>query len=154
MASKKQPETVGAFGADKLYGNRMDQTFDAGERFLLVAAKVLENPIPTDIGDARKTEMLVAKLDTEGHPIGGAFKVGTLSSAIADKIDQLVTGELPAVVFWTKVRSKQFKTDATVLQYVGSPGVGNAEAEEFGINAADLGRLLDTARTPSESMGF
>lgn len=120
---------MGMFTNDILYGGlRLDKEFrigdlegaDPGEKFILLDAHVLSTPVPTSIGDARKTVLRVHRLDPETNlPAGDVFDVGTLAQAIASKVDQKEDGDLPAVVrcHMAEARSEEF-SDATVMTFV------------------------------------
>lgn len=124
---------MGMFTRDKQYGGlRLDQEFGigalgeegGGERFILVDAYVLPEPVETSIGNARKTVLHAVKMDPETYipveTIGEyVIEVGTLSQAIAAKADDKEDGDLPAVVRCHFVESKEEKfNDALVMSFV------------------------------------
>lgn len=113
------------FDRDILYGGkRLDQEFAIGEgianadSFILYHAKVV-GEVQTDIGDATKTILLVAKVDNPTELI----ECGTLSGPIAQKfatVDDLRNDpRMPAVcAVFTTPSSREGYSDATVLQFV------------------------------------
>lgn len=104
------------FDKDRLYGgDRLDETFTEDERFILWGAEVLQEPVPTEIGDATKTILLVSKLESPTEK----FPVGTLASAIADKARDAEESDFPAVVKYHHVpSSKEGQADAAVISLV------------------------------------
>lgn len=154
MADRKKKELTSAWELDKKYGTRVTQAFAHHEPFVLLGAKIEEETIDTVFGDARVASLLVCKL-RDGKPVGDPFKVGTVASAIVDKIEAAVDGDYPAVVMLLEVPSKQNPNKpALVLQYVGQLGGATNEAlSEFGVDAATVGRQLDAARGVGDSMG-
>lgn len=154
----KSDETVSAFGKDKLFGKRVDESFRvgtteiSGEPFLMLGALIEPERIKTDIGDARLTKMLVQKLnESTGEPVGQPFEVGTLGSAIADKVEAMQPGELPAIVEVRKIVSKTWKTEALVLQFVSAVGEGVEDVyARYGLDRVSVDEAADQLRPESE----
>lgn len=106
---------MGMFDKDRLYGGeRLDQTFEYGDSFILWGVEVLAEPVPTEVGQATKTFLTVSRLDSPGEQ----FKVGTLASAIADKAREAEESDFPAIVKFEKVTSEKWGTDAAVISLV------------------------------------
>jgi hypothetical protein len=125
---------MGMFTNDILYGGtRLDKYIGIGdldrvgaEPFILLDCKVLPDRIPTSIGDAEKTLLLIAKLGAEDNLPGDVEVVVTLSQAIAEKARQKADGDLPAVVICHMAESsKEGYNDALVMTFV-SPYDGKA----------------------------
>lgn len=134
---------MGMFDKDKEIGASLTQMFSACQPFLLLNARVLPDPVPTEIGPARKTELRVARLsDGESAP----FVVSTLASSIADKASESVPADFPAVVCWNTAHSKKWNTQATVLQWLRA-----ATAEEAMNAGLDLNQT--TMPTPTQPVG-
>lgn len=145
----------GAWAKDKLFGLRLDQTFPAtkdkpSDPFLLIAGRI-DGMVPTDLGEARHVALLVQYLDENGKPKGNPFKVGTLASAIADKIEQAVPDDFPAIVVAQVVESR-FNNDALVLQWVASTDPDDVY-DEFEVGPDVLDRV-DRLRPTGERIGF
>jgi hypothetical protein len=104
---------MGMFDKDKEIGRELTSTFAEREEFKLLAVKVDEKAVQTDFGKADKSTLGVQRLDG-----GEAFEVTSLGGAIANKCKEAAAGDLPAVVCWLTVTSKQFGKDATVLQFI------------------------------------
>lgn len=140
-----------AWERDKAFGLRLDQAFPAkkgepGDPFLLLAGKI-DGEIETEIGTATHTSLVVQRLDDRGRPAGMMFKVGTLASAIAEKINAAVPDDFPAIV-QTMIVESRFQNDALVLQYVGETDP-SALLDEFGIAGDVLAKAKRLGR-PSE----
>ena len=105
---------MGMFDKDKEIGRELTTTFKEGEEFKLLAVKVDPKAVDTDFGKADKTTLTVEKLGGGG----GQFEVTSLGGAIANKCKEAEDGDLPAVVCWQTVTSKQYGKDATVLQFI------------------------------------
>jgi hypothetical protein len=106
---------MGMFDKDRLYGgDRLDETFQFGDTFILHSVEVLEEPVPTEVGDATKTILTVSKRDNPGEQ----FKVGTLASAIAEKAREAEASDFPAVVKYHQVTSEKWGTEAAVISLV------------------------------------
>lgn len=105
----------GMFAKDRLYGGtRLDEWTDLNTSFVLWGAHVLDELVPTSVGDARKSILLVATMDNPYL----VDECGTLASAIAEKVDEADESDFPAIVQLMKVKSATWQTDATVLQFV------------------------------------
>lgn len=118
---------MGMFDKDRVFGgDRLDEEFEDGIPFLLLDAEVVAEGIDTgnDLPPASKTMLIVAHLKggNPGGPVEGEPKVvGTLASAIADKVRLKSDGDLPAVVETQTVPSKDAgRNDAKVLQWVAA----------------------------------
>lgn len=109
---------MGMFDKDKEIGQIMEQVFQEREEFVLWAATVAPDPVPTEIGDAEKTVLSVSRLSAEGRQVGERFDVNTLASAVAGKAKDAEPDDFPAVVTWLRVHSKAYNTQATVLSFV------------------------------------
>ena len=132
----KDKTVTGAFGKDKLYGNRLDESFELGERFVMLAARISDDVIETELGPANPARLLVQRTNDNDEAIGAPFVTTTLASAIREKVEALQDGELPALVELRKVESK-YGTEALVIQYVGGSDP-EAIADEFGMSADEL----------------
>lgn len=114
---------MGMFDKDKLYGGlRLDEKFNIGDKFVLFNVMVMDARVPTAVGDAEKTLLVVSYIEGKDK-ISEAFIVGTLASAIADKAKEAAPDDFPAIVELAKVPSSyQGKDgkgqDATVIQFV------------------------------------
>lgn len=157
MTEKTDPKTpqpaASAWEKDKLYGVRLDQVFPAtreqpSEHFLLIGG-MIDGQIDTEIGKADHVSLLVQKLDEKGRPTGMPFKVGTLASAIAEKMRAAVPTDFPAIVQTMSVESR-FGRDAFVLQHVGETDPSGLLAE-FGV-AGDTLKAIDQLRPPGERL--
>ena len=118
---------MGMWDKDVLYGGeRLDKHVHIGEssldaeKVLLLDIRVVSKEVPTDIGMATKTELLICKLGADGTTIDGEpFAVNTLASAIGAKAEEADPGDMPAVVnFFVVENSKEGFNDATVMQLV------------------------------------
>lgn len=103
---------MGMFDKDKEIGRQLTQVFKFGDEFILWNARE-SGTVNTKIGEARKTELLVSKLESPD----AKFELGTLSSAIADKVAEAEAGDFPAVVQLLQVPTDK-GNDATVIQFV------------------------------------
>jgi hypothetical protein len=143
-----------AWERDKAFGLRLDQAFPAkvGEPsapFLLLAGKI-DGEIETEIGTATHTSLVVQKLDDRGRPAGMMFKVGTLASAIAEKINAAVPDDFPAIVQTMVIPSRfEDRNDALVLQYVGETDP-SALLDEFGIGGDVIAKTKRLGRQSEE----
>lgn len=130
----KNDAAASAWTKDVEIGNILGQTFTPegeGSTFLLVAGRITGETIKTKYGDVQQAGMLVRKLDAELRPIGPVFEVTTVESAIVAKIEALQPDDVPALVRYHTVASKQRGGEAAkVLTYLGKPGESN-EAELF-----------------------
>lgn len=129
-----------AWTKDIEIGNILGQTFDPsgeGTTFLLIAGKLTDDKQTTKYGDVDKATMLVRKVDSELRPIGPAFEVSTVESAIVEKIRNLTADDVPALVRYHTVASKQRDGDpAKVITYLGKPGDSNVDLfEKYGVAA-------------------
>lgn len=140
-------EPTGAFGKDKLYGNRLDQAFAIGEHFVMLAARISDDVIETELGPANPARIVVQKVNDNDEGTGRPFVVTTLASAIVEKVKAIEDGELPALVELREVDSR-FKrngvpTKALVIQYVGAGDSVDEIAQEFGLDANELSKRVD-----------
>lgn len=132
-----------AWKKDLEIGNILGQVFSPegeGSVFLLIAGQLTGETIATKYGNVEQAAMLVRKLDAEHRPVGPAFKVTTVESAIVAKIAALVDDDTPCIVRYHTVASKQRGGEAAkVLSYVAKPGESDAELfDEFGVTANAL----------------
>lgn len=125
---------MGMFDKDRLYGGeRLTDHVKIGhtregtraepedvENVLLLDCVIVSEEVPTDIGLATKTELLLNKLSEDGTTLEGEpFKVNTLAQAIAEKAKAKTDGDLPAVVcFFVTPSGTEGYSDATVMQFV------------------------------------
>jgi hypothetical protein len=133
------------FDKDKSFGVDVTSVFQLGQQFLLWGAEVLPDPIPTALGDARKTRLIVSPLadPTEQR------EVTTLASAIADKAAEAEPNDFPCKVELRKVASS-FGGEALVLQFLddvpddlaglGGGRMNHATGEVAGDGPAPRGR--------------
>ena len=153
MAPKNDKAPSGAFGKDKLYGNRLDQAFALGEHFVMLAARISDDVIETELGPANPARIVVQKVNENDQTIGSPFVVTTLASAIVDKVKALEDGELPALVELRSVASR-FNRPALVIQYVGQGDSLDDLASEFGLDAAELSRRTDAHSAAPLPQGY
>jgi hypothetical protein len=114
---------MGMWSKDALYGGiRLDQTVTIGtgpddsEKVLLLDAVIVSDEVPTDIGFATKTALLINKLSADGTTLEGSpIEVNCLAQSIAEKVKEKADGDMPIVVVFFKVETK-FDNDATVMQ--------------------------------------
>lgn len=104
---------MGMFDKDKEIGRVLTDEFTERQEFILYGVSVDKKTVPTDLGEARKTRMEVAKMDDPSE----RFECTSLGGAIADKAEQAEGDDFPAVVEWRRVASKK-GNDATVLQFI------------------------------------
>lgn len=117
---------MGMFDKDVLYGGeRLDHHVEIGadslsaERVLLLDCAIISDEVPTSLGNATKSGLVICKLDKTGTKTEGeSMVVNTLASAIGDKVRLKSDGDLPAIVCFFRTES-QYDTDATVMQFVG-----------------------------------
>jgi hypothetical protein len=125
----KNDEPRSAWKKDQEIGNILGVEFSAegeGSMFLLVAAKLTGEVVATKYGDAQQAGMLVRKLDVDRQPIGPVFEVKTVESAIVAKLSELTPDDVPAIVRYHTVASKQRGgSPAKVITYIGKPGESN-----------------------------
>jgi hypothetical protein len=113
------------FDKDRLYGgDRLDETFQFGDKLILWGVEILSDPVPTEVGDATKTILTVSRMEQPDEK----FKVGTLASAIADKAREAEESDFPAVVKYHQVTSERWGSDAAVLSLVEQYDPASAEA--------------------------
>lgn len=126
-----------AWDKDRQFGNILGQVFGLGDEFLLVAARISEETIATQYGDATQATALVRKLDENGDPIGPVFEVSTVESAIVEKLGAMTEEDLPAVVRYHAVPSKTRGREAKVISLVRIPGESNEASlfEKYGVVA-------------------
>ncbi len=104
---------MGMFDKDKEIGRELTTAFKQGEEFKLISVSVDEKAVKTDFGMADKSTLTVEKLGG-----GGQFEVTSLGGAIANKCKEADENDLPAIVCWLIVPSKQYGNDATVIQFI------------------------------------
>jgi hypothetical protein len=75
--------------------------------------------VPTSLGMASKTMLVLAKRD-QGGTFSDVHTVGTLSSVIAEKVRMRSDGDLPAIVCFMRVTGTH-GTEATVMQFIRRP---------------------------------
>lgn len=120
---------MGMWDKDKLYGGeRLDRHVKIGtveegsagaEKVALFDIQIVSDEVPTDLGNATKTAMVIGKLDDSGTKVTEVLEVNTLASAIADKARVAAEGDLPAVVcFFETPAGTEGYSDATVMQFV------------------------------------
>ncbi len=118
---------MGMFTKDVLYGGeRLDKHVTIGtgpldsEKILLLDCGIVSDQVPTDIGMATKTALVICKLSDDGTTLAGEpYEVNTLAQAIAEKARAKAEGDLPAVVcFFVAPAGKEGHNDATVMQFV------------------------------------
>lgn len=146
-------EPKGAFGKDKLYGNRLDQAFALGEHFVMLAARISDDVIETELGPANPARIVVQKVNENDAAIGTPFVTTTLASAIVDKVKALEPGELPALVELRSVPSR-FGRPALVIQYVGQGDSLDDLASEFGLDAVELSKRVDAHSSAPLPTGY
>ena len=118
---------MGMFTKDRLYGGeRLDSHVGIGtaptdsEVVLLLDAAIVSREVPTDIGYATKTALLLSKLTDDGTVAETPIEVNTLAQAIADKAAAKEEGDLPCkVCFFVVPAGKEGFNDALVMQWVG-----------------------------------
>lgn len=86
---------------------------------LLLDCRIVSDEVPTEIGLATKSELLIAPLSENGTKAETPIALNTLAKAIAEKVRAKEEGDLPAVVcFFVTAASKEGYSDATVMQFV------------------------------------
>jgi hypothetical protein len=108
---------MGMFDKDKEVGILLTRYIEKREEFILWDARITREDFPTDLGPTPQTALTISR---KGDP-GTKTVVTTLASAIAAKVREAESGDLPAVVFWTTAPSR-YGGDATVLQFVRPHG--------------------------------
>lgn len=117
----------GMWDKDVLYGGerldahvRIGDTRAEAEEVLLLDITIVSDEVPTDLGNATKTALVIDKLSADGTKSEGkALEVNTLAQAIAEKARVKQDGDLPAVVCFFKAPSgTEGFQDATVMQFV------------------------------------
>lgn len=104
---------MGMFDKDKSFGVDVTSVFGLGDPFILWGAAVDDELVPTSLGDARKTRLVVSTLaDPAAHR-----EVTTLASAIADKAAEATPADFPCKVELRSVASS-FGGQALVLQWL------------------------------------
>lgn len=156
---QQQPEapaaTGGAFTKDKKFGNRLDQVMALGEPFLVLGAKDAD-PVETIHGLSDCVTLLVQKLNIEtGAPTGAPIRANTVASAIVEKAKALTTEELAAgpVCQLQVVRSKGRDTNALVLSWMRNLQ-DDDDFSEFGLDATQVGQIVDQARPAGERIPY
>ena len=143
--SDKTPTS--AWDKDKEFGNILSQTLspeDEGTTFLLIAG-IVDGKQETKFGNVDKATMLIRRLADDGvTPVGPAFEVSTVESAIVAKIDLLTAEDVPAIVRYHTIASKnRGGGPAKVLSFVSGPGSSN-EAELLKKYGVEGGAVTDS----------
>lgn len=148
VGQNDEPETrASAWELDKLYGLRIDSAFavtdeQPSKKFLVLGAKS-DGVIETVLGDAEHVSLLVQELDEKGRATGMPFKVGTLASAIVEKMKAAAPGDFPAICQLMKVDSK-FGKKALVIQHVGETDPSSL-LDEFAVAGDTLAKVPGAA---------
>lgn len=103
---------MGMWDKDKEIGRRIDAVFNIND-YLVVWSAQAAGTVPTDLGEARKTRLVVSSVTD----VDNRQEVSTLASAIADKVDGATDADFPVVCQLLRVPSGK-GNDALVLQYV------------------------------------
>src|ERR1700741_2266755 len=103
---------MGMFDRDKEFGRNLTDAFPPNVEFIVHAARVEDEPVPTELGMAEKAVLTVSRLSEPGEQ----FEVTTLASAIVEKTREASADDFPAVCCWMTVQSKKWGTQAVVLQ--------------------------------------
>lgn len=132
--------TKSAWTKDKEIGNILGTVLTAegeGTVFLLLGGAISAETVETRFGPATKATMLIRKVDERQQPVGPAFEVSTVETAIVEKISNLGDGDLPAFVRYHTVPSKQRGGDpAKVISYLGQPGDDQLDLlDKYGVEA-------------------
>lgn len=117
---------MGMWTNDVMFGGlRLDEQLEKRVPFVLYDAAITVEEVPTSVGNARKSSMIVQRLkvDTDAaHPSraaneveGEPFVVNTLASTIAEKVAQASASDFPMVVCWDTIHSEKWDREATVL---------------------------------------
>lgn len=112
----------GFFEKDKDFGQRLDETYERREHFVVLGIErdtPFHNPKTGEVVETRtklRTRRLNPEtLSAEGPPV----EVKTLSTPIYNSAEESVPEDWPAVVFWDKVQPSNPKhSEATVLRFV------------------------------------
>lgn len=106
---------MGMWEKDRAFGGtRLDKWIDDDVSFIVWDASIVAEDIPTEIGVARKAELVVSSF-TEPNLVE---KVGTLASAICEKVGLAEPSDFPAVVMTQHVEGKKYGKPAYVLSFV------------------------------------
>lgn len=110
----------GMFHEDIVYGGkRLDESVTQGQTYVLFDCGIVAENVETSIGDeGTKVELVLAEYGVESGAVGAPFKAGTFASAIVAKVKRKQPGDLPAVVQFETVQSKQWGNDAFVMSFV------------------------------------
>lgn len=103
-------------------GEQLEPSVELETPYVLWDIGVVARNVVTNLGnDGIKAEVIISQMtgDTPSEP----RKFGTFASRIVEKADQKGEGDLPAVIHFTKVESKQYESEAFVMQFV-APYVG------------------------------
>jgi hypothetical protein len=118
---------MGMWDRDILYGGeRLDAHVNVGEtrqdaeEVALFDIVIVSDEVPTDLGNATKTALVICKLSADGTKTEGKpLEVNTLAQAVAEKARTKGEGDLPAVVcFFKAPAGTEGFSDATVMQFV------------------------------------
>jgi hypothetical protein len=135
------------FDKDKSFGVDVASVFPLGVPFLLWGAEVLPETVPTALGEARKTRLIVSTLEAPDN----RREVTTLASAIADKAAEAAPDDFPCKVELRKVASS-FGGEALVLQWLDNVDDALAGMGGGRMNHA-TGQLADGADAPAAKRG-
>lgn len=116
---------MGMFQEDIVYGgDRLDQVVEKGALYVLFDCGVVAENVETSLQSAEgatKVELILGVFDADEKAlnVGQPFiKAGTFASAIVAKVKRKAPGDLPAVVKFETVESKQWGNDAFVMTFV------------------------------------
>jgi hypothetical protein len=115
--------TPGMFEEDIVYGgDRLDEVVTKGDNYVLFDCGIVAENVETSLASedgATKVELILAPYGTDHTLSGVPFKAGTFASAIVGKVKRRQDGDLPAVVKFETVQSKQFADrEAFVMTFV------------------------------------
>ena len=119
---------MGMWTKDQLYGGlrladyvkigTKEEGPAGGEHVALFDIGIISDEVPTDIGLATKTGLVIGKLDKD-LKVTEVLELNTLAQAIAEKARAKTEGDLPAVVcFFITESSNESYSDAVVMQFV------------------------------------
>jgi hypothetical protein len=109
--AKGEGNPQGMWRRQKLFGGtRLDKWTEYDSPFVLWDARILPDKVPTDLGEATKTELLVSALESPEY----LEWVGTLASPIADMAGEATPDDFPAIVQVVRVPSSYRKGEGDV----------------------------------------